>query len=202
MNARRLSFVASLCAVAALASSSCATTQEGPAKTAHSLKDYYPLAVGNSWTYVIKPAPPERAQATVELVSEENGFYRMNVGGQIAARSTSVTDGVRDMLREPLEVGNEWVAVPEASEVERYKIVSTDAVVKTPAGRFRDCIKVEMTTDIRSRDGQKGRLVGRWSYAPGIGPIHFVQVVELGDQLPKKNIEYVLVGYKIDDGEG
>jgi hypothetical protein len=197
MNAQRLTLLAAAVGAALLAS--CATTQEAAPKK-HTLRDYYPLAVGNSWTYVIKPAPPDHAQATVELVSEENGFYKMSVGGQLAARATSITDGVRDMLREPLEVGNEWVAVPDASEVERYKIVDNNADVKTPAGMFRGCVQVEMTTEIRSRDGQKGRLIGRWSYAPGIGPIHFVQTVELGEQPPRKNIEYILVGYKIDDG--
>lgn len=178
----------------------CATTKEAPTPT-HSIGDYYPLAVGNSWTYVIKPSPSANSQATVELVGEEQGFFKMSVGGQLAARSTSITDGVRDMIREPLTVGAEWVAVPESSEVERYRIISTDADMKTPSGMFRGCIRVEMTTEIRSRDGQKGRLVGVWTYAPGVGPIHFVQTLEIGEELPKKNIEYVLVGYKVADGD-
>lgn len=197
MTHLRLPLVCSL--LLSLVVAGCATTPSG-SKGSSRARDYYPLAVGNSWTYRVTPAPADAPLGEVKVVSEENGFYTIDFGGhrgQIGARATSITDGTRTLLEEPLAVGHEWVAVPAPSAVERYRIVATDADVKVPAGMFRGCVQVETEQEVTSREGVKGRLVGVWSYAPGVGPIHFVQKVHVGDAPPRKNVEYTLIRYRV-----
>lgn len=185
-----------LCTLLLVLAAGCATTPGGSPRSARA-RDYYPLAVGNAWTYRVTPAPPDAPLGEVAVVSEDNGFFALSVGGKIAARATSITDGTRTLLEEPLEVGHEWVAVPAPSAVERYRIIATDADVKVPAGMFRGCVQVQIEQDVTSREGVKGRLVGVWSYAPGVGPIHFVQKVHVGDAPPRKNVEYTLIRYRV-----
>lgn len=197
MTHLRLPLVCSL--FFALVVSSCATTPGG-SKGSSRARDYYPLAVGNSWTYRVTPSPADAPLGEVKVVSEENGFFSVDFGGhqaRIGARATSITDGTRTLIEEPLEVGHEWVAVPAPSTVERYRIVATNADVKVPAGMFRGCLQVETEQEVTSRDGTRGRLVGVWSYAPGVGPIHFVQKIYLGDAPPQKNVEYTLLRYRV-----
>lgn len=178
----------------------CATTPEASPRSDRA-RDYYPLAVGHSWTYRITPAPPDMPEGEIAIVSEEDGFFAFNVGHKIGARATSITDGTRNLLEEPLEVGHAWVAVPAPSAVERYSIIANDAEVKVPAGLFRGCVKVQTEEEITRRDGVKGRLVGVWSYAPGVGPVHFIQNIHVGDAPPQKNVEYTLVRYRVGDGK-
>jgi hypothetical protein len=188
---------AGLC-VAAVLAIGCGTTQEAATRSTR-VADYYPLVVGHSWTFIVTPSPPDQPQQTVTVVGENNGWFEMSVGPPLAARATSVTDGTMDLLRAPLEVGTEWVIVPSAATVLRNKIVAVDAELKTPAGLFRDCVQVQTEQDIRSREGKKGKLIGVWTYAPHIGPVHFVRRVELEGEQPKKDVEYVLVGYKLSE---
>lgn len=183
----------------ALIAAGCATTP-GAGKGSARARDYYPLAVGNSWTYRVTPAPPDAPLGEVKVVSEENGAFIVDFGGhqaQLGARATSISDGTRTLIEEPLEVGHAWVAVPAPSTVERYRILATDVDVKVPAGLFRGCLQVETEQEVTSREGVKGKLVGVWSYAPGVGPIHFVQKVYVGDEPPRKNVEYRLMRYRV-----
>ncbi len=193
--------LAAACALIVVVAAACATTRGG-AGASERARDYYPLAVGNSWTYRITPSPPDTPEGEIAIVSEQDGFFALNVGGKLATRATSVTDGTRNLIEEPLEVGHEWVAVPAPSAVERYRIVATDADVKVPAGMFRGCVQVQIEQEVMSREGVKGRLVGVWSYAPGVGPIHFIQRVHVGDDAPaRKNVEYTLVRYRVGDAK-
>lgn len=199
MRVRLLSALCSLAFLAALVPA-CATTSEAAVRSERA-RDYYPLAVGRSWTYRITPAPPDMPEGEIAVVSEQDGLFALNVGGHLGARATSITDGTRNLLEEPLEVGHSWVAVPAPSVVERYSIVAVDAEMKVPAGLFRNCVQVQIEQDVTSRDGVKGRLVGVWTYAPGVGPIHFIQNVHVGSAPARKNAEYTLVRYRTGDGK-
>lgn len=198
----RLPLLSALCSLVLVAviAGGCATTSDAPAGSERA-RDYYPLAVGNSWTYRITPAPADMPEGEIAIVAEQDGFFALNVGGKIGARATSVSDGTRNLIEEPLQVGHTWVAVPAPSAVERYEIIATDAEVKVPAGLFRGCVQVQIEQEVTSRDGVKGRLVGVWSYAPGIGPVHFIQNVHVGEAPAHKNVEYTLVRYRVGDGE-
>ena len=71
-------------------------------------------------------------------------------------------DGVREgdapEFKHPLKVGTEWIVSPR-----RYWIEALDAAVKTPAGEFKDCLRVAYL--IAEGDGGSGERY----YAPGIG---------------------------------
>jgi len=64
----------------------------------------------------------------------------------------------------PLKIGTEWIISPR-----RYWIEALDAAVTTPAGSFKNCLRVAYL--IAEGDGGSGE---RW-YAPGVG---LVKVVE------------------------
>ena len=64
----------------------------------------------------------------------------------------------------PVKVGLEWIRPPR-----RYFIELLDAVIETPAGKFKDCLRVAY--QIAEGDGGSGERY----YAPGVG---LVKVVE------------------------
>lgn len=64
----------------------------------------------------------------------------------------------------PVKVGTEWIISPR-----RFWIEALDAWVKTPAGRFEDCMRVAYL--IAEGDGGSGER----HYAPGIGLVKIVE---------------------------
>lgn len=64
----------------------------------------------------------------------------------------------------PVKIGTEWIIPPR-----RYWIEALDAWVKTPAGRFEDCMRVAYL--IAEGDGGSGER----HYAPGIGLVKIVE---------------------------
>jgi hypothetical protein len=109
-----------LCVPTGCATDDGAATSQSPAQQAAlKARDFYPLAVGNTWTYRSTPGDETR---TIAIVREEEGFFIDNntPPARLQTRSTGVYDGDRFLLEEPLEVGHKWLAVPSASEVERW----------------------------------------------------------------------------------
>lgn len=178
----------------------CASAEVKPTRSERA-RDYYPLAVGNRWVFRVKPAPPGQDRQEVRILSKDaDGFFVSNVGTRLAARSTGIFDGDRFLLEEPLETGHDWLAVPSVSTVERYRIIGTGVLINVPAGSFSDCVQVEIEQPITARDGRSGRLLGVWTYAPGVGPVHFVQRVELDGVPATTNAEYALVEFDLVAG--
>jgi len=64
----------------------------------------------------------------------------------------------------PVKVGTEWVRSPR-----RYWIEALDATVETPAGKFKDCLRVAYL--IAEGDGGSGER----HYAPGVGLVKIVE---------------------------
>lgn len=156
--------------------------------------DYYPLAIGHRWRFRVRPAPAGEEEQEIALVAQDaQGFFATNLGNRLMSRASGIFDGDRFLIEEPLRVGHTWMSVPSASTIERYRVLSTSAQVSVPAGTFTRCVQVEMAQAIRTREGNAGRLVGIWSYAPGVGPVHFVQRVEFDDGYAQVNAEYALV---------
>ncbi|MDE2292167.1 MAG: hypothetical protein KGL53_08800 [Elusimicrobia bacterium] len=131
--------------------------------------DYFPLAAGMFWEYE-STTPERRRRVRVEVLSvEESG------GTTRAAGRSRVGDGpwlefsvVRDAdsvriegvveLPLPPVVGASWNAGGDALRVE-----SDRAEARTPAGRFKDCLRVTVLI----AGGDAG--VGERLYAPGVG---------------------------------
>lgn len=141
------------------------TAAAGPA-------EYFPLAVGNSWTYVDEsPAlPPDRrgSARTVRILERTaDGYFRDSDRGELRADGACVHDRLRRLLCAPLVPGQAWASVVSASSTERYEIAAVGEAVDTPAGRFEGCVRVRA----HNRAGPTTDNVLEITYAPGVGPI-------------------------------
>lgn len=166
-------------------------------------RSYYPLAVGNSWTYRASPAPEGADTRRIEILREEEGFFVDNnePPARLQARSTGIFDGDRFLLEDPLEVGHAWMAIPTVSAVERYEIVATDLEVQTPAGHFLRCVRVKAEQEDASRGGPPVTLVVLWTYAPGVGLVSIEQRVRVGDKPAQRSLYIELIDYEVKPAE-
>lgn len=140
-------------------------------------RDYYPLAVGNRWTYDATFLGQKR-EAVVEITREENGFFRDTQGGELAIDGFGVRDQKRYLLRDPLEPGKEWTNVVSVSSVEHYKVIEAGASCEVPAGRYEACVRIEG----RNRVDEKTTLVNEMTFAPGVGLVRIAVTAEIGDK--------------------
>ncbi len=134
--------------------------------------DYFPLAVGNEWTYrdVSPSLPPDRqgAARTVRILERtRDGYYRDNERGELRADPDCVHDRSRRLLCSPFERGKAWSSVVSVSSTERYEIAAVGEAVQTPAGRFEGCVRVRA----RNRANATTDHVLEITYAPGVGPV-------------------------------
>ena len=140
--------------------------------------DYYPLVVGNSWTYDINMLGEQRSMS-VKIDSVANGFYRDSTGAELVADAFGVRDQKRYLLREPIEVGTTWTNVVSVSSVERYQITSAGLPCESPAGKFDDCVVVES----RNRASDTKTLVNDMTFARGVGMVRVAMVLENNGQI-------------------
>lgn len=173
---------------AALLTHGCAKRMEAEdtrAPAADSVGAYYPLAVGNQWTYLVNG----RADKPVEVkVLEENaeGYFVDSQGGQLKVDGFGVRDPKRYLLRGPIEAGRSWNNVVSVSSTERYQIVQAGVPCEVPAGAFQNCVQVEA----RNRVDQGTTIVGTWTYAPGVGMVRMEMAAERnGQRIPQTFLE-------------
>ena len=83
---------------------------------------------------------------------------------EVVKDSAEVRSGGVIEFKLPVKIGAEWIISPR-----RYWIEALDAEVKTPAGSFKNCLRVAYL--IAEGDGGSGERY----YAPGVG---LVKVVE------------------------
>ncbi len=146
----------------------CAHAQQ-PGRRGPSPADFYPLAVGNEWTYADRsPALREGASAerTVRILARDGeGFFRDSQRGELRADVDCLRDRVRRLLCRPFEVGKGWVSVVSETSTERYEIAAVDERVATPAGVFDGCVRVRAY----NRAGGGAQYLLETTYAPGVG---------------------------------
>lgn len=143
--------------------------------------DYYPLAVGNSWTYDAKFLGGDE-ERTVAIVRKDGVFFRDSMGGQLRLDPFGVRDEKRYLLREPIEVGTSWTNVVSVSSIERYRIVKVGHPCEAPAGKFEGCVTVESTNKADPRRS----LVNAMTFAPGVGIVRIqVTLVDGKKQIPQ-----------------
>lgn len=147
--------------------------------------DYYPLAVGNSWTYEVNMLGEKRT-VDVKIDGVVNGFFRDSTGAELIVDAYGVRDQKRYLLREPLEVGTSWTNVVSVSSVERYQITSVGLPCESPAGQFENCIVVES----RNRASDTKTLVNDMTFAAGVGMVRVAMSLENSGQLvPQTTLE-------------
>lgn len=132
--------------------------------------DYFPATVGSTWTFA--GHGNEYAAFTREVLYARGDKVQLqeNNGGTISASVYQISDQAitrvffqgeeydeQDrldaepnesmvILKAPLQAGTTW-----ETGAETRQIVRTDAEVETPAGKFTDCIEVEITGEYSQR---------------------------------------------------
>lgn len=164
--------------------------QEAPAQATASLEAYYPLAVGNRWTYRLNGR--EDKEVVVEVLREEEGYFLDNQGGQLTVDGFGIRDRKRYLLRGPLKQGEGWTNVVSVSSTERYRLLQVGVACQSPAGRFQGCVRVEG----RNRADERTTLINTLTFAPGVGLVRVETVAEVGSQIiPQTWLE--LVSYQV-----
>lgn len=159
-------------AAAATLAASCSHAPSAPTPAGAPVAEYFPLAVGSSWTYLDRsPALPPGARSperTVRIVGRgPDGFFRDSDRNELKVEGDCLRDRVRRLLCAPVEPGHAWVSVTGISATERYEIAAVGERVETPAGTFSGCVRVRA----HLRAGADAENVLELTYAPRVGPV-------------------------------
>jgi hypothetical protein len=182
-------------AAAALA---CSGAQPRPEKEpaaptpAESPAAFYPLAIGNSWTYEVTSGGGTRRD-TVQIVGRDGPWFLDDHRGRLRADETGVRDADRYLLRSPLTPGAKWTAV-ENLVVQRFEVVATQADVATRAGRFARCVVVRNEQPLANG---RGKYVTEWTYAPHVGLAQLVTQTVSASGTAHDQVRLELVSYRL-----
>jgi hypothetical protein len=182
----------------AVAAAACAHAPAGGAGTGSAPARYFPLAVGNEWTWEDQSPqlPPARRGAlrTVRITERTaDGFFRDSERGELRAEADCLRDRVRQLLCVPLEVGRSWKSVVSVSSTETYEIAAVGERVTTPAGTFSGCVRVRAV----NRAGAGAELVNEITYAPGVGPVR-IETFVVKDGAAAPQLRALLRGYRVE----
>jgi hypothetical protein len=145
---------------------------------------YYPLAVGNRWTYEVGLLGETTLQE-VRIVDREGALFVDSQGGRLTVDAFGVRDQKRYLLREPVAAGNSWTNVVSVSSIERYRILDQGGPCEVPAGRFEDCVRVEG----RNRVDADTTLVNELTFARGVGLVEVQTAAEhKGRRVPQARL--------------
>jgi hypothetical protein len=141
---------------------------------------WFPLAVGNEWTWLdLSPGqePGTARRRTVRIVSRDaDGFYVDDSRGALRSAHGCIQDRVRRILCTPFEVDRTWSSVVSETSTERYRIAATGLTATVPDGTFQDCILVQA----RNRAGGDAEVLLETTYAPGVGPVRIETFAVVG----------------------
>lgn len=158
------------------------------------VRDFYPLSVGNRWTYDVRMGN-RTERKSIEIVAEEQGFHRDSEGGLLRIDDEGLRDPQRYLLRDPLVKGTAWSSVPAPGSIESYEIVEAGTSCRTPAGTFARCVRVRG----ENRVAASRLLVSEWTYAEGVGLVELRTRIERGEDEFLPQIEMVLVSFERGD---
>lgn len=165
---------------AAAPASPAAPAATAPAARLPESARYFPLAVGNQWTYEATYLG-ERSTRRVELVAFRDGSYVDRDGRALRVDREGVRDQVRYLLHEPLTAGATWTSVVAPGSAEHYRVLSVQTPCEAPAGRFADCAEVESRTAADPANAAR-ILVNRVTFAAGVGIVRVRTELEEGQR--------------------
>jgi len=190
MRSKCWPWVASLCLVVTSWAAACGGPQRPPAREYRAV-DFWPLAIGNTWTYQISMRGAVQKKK-VAILKQENGYFVDSEGGRLQHHAAGVFDGERFLLRDPIALGAKWLAVPSANSLERNEIIATGFTTTVPAGVFDGCVRVQAV----NRMNQTQAMIAEWTYAPGIGLVQFISRLEVEGKQSEPQVTMVLVQYE------
>jgi hypothetical protein len=148
---------------------------------------YYPLAVGNSWTYAVSGSPEE---ARIEIVGRDGDWFLDDHRGRFRYEDGGVRDADRFLLRPPLAEGTHWTAV-ENLVVQHFEITSADASLVTAAGTFEHCVVVRTSSMVK----KDVTFSTEWTFAPHVGIARIVTSVTDGQGLATEQTRLSLTAF-------
>lgn len=157
------------------------------------LENYYPLAVGNEWSYEgVFVGKKERR--TIKIIKKEEGVFFDNGGGKLRFDSRGLRDDKRYLLRIPMHKTNKWISIPAPVAAEHYKYERLHFTDKVKAGVFDDCITVQSTITVDNTQ----QMTNTVTYAKGVGIIRISTIMH--DKSKKtQQVNMELIGYKVGD---
>ena len=174
-----------LCCSLALLACTTATTNTRPEKPQLTAADFYPLALGNTWSYEVKLLGETRQIEVTTLRKNGEGFVEDSTGAQFMADNYGVRDQKRYLLRNPIVTATKWTNVVSGSSVENYEITGAGQPCEAPAGKWNDCVVVES----RNRVEEGTVLVNEMTFAPGVGIVTLSTVLESnGKRIPQSTL--------------
>jgi hypothetical protein len=154
--------------------------------------EYYPLKIGNSWTYEVKFLGQKQVE-TIVVEKVEGEFFVMKTSNpnaeppKIKADAYGVRDEKRYLIREPVQAGTTWTNVVSVETTEHYKILSVGSGCEAVAGKFSDCVVVESRQRLPEN---KGLLINQMTFARGIGVVRIATEIEAnGQRLPQVSLD-------------
>jgi hypothetical protein len=152
---------------------------------------YFPLAVGNRWTYRATGGGTTAVE-DVQIRSVQDGQYADNRGRLLWVSQDGLRDQSRVILRSPVETGRSWNVVLGPDSVERWRIASVGKPCSTPAGNFPDCVEVE--SSIHPKPDVE--LVNHITFASGVGMVR-IRTTVLRNGVETPQTELVLTAYEV-----
>ena len=151
---------------------------------------YFPLAVGNRWSY--RTSGSGAAVEVVEIRGVKDGQYQDNKGRLLWVSPDGLRDQSRVLLRAPVETGRTWTVVLGPDSVEHWRIASVGTPCAAPAGKFPDCVEVE--SRVSPADGVQ--LLNHLTFAAGVGIVRIrTTLVRNGVETPQT--ELLLTAYEV-----
>jgi hypothetical protein len=151
---------------------------------------YYPLAVGNSWTYAFRGSDK---QETIRIIGQDGPWFIDDHRGRLRYEKDGVRDADRYLLRGPLAVGAKWSAV-ENLVVQRFEVVSVDSSAVTEAGTFTRCVVVRNQQPLAKKGAA---FVTEWTYAPRVGLVQLVTSTLDAQGRQQEQTRLQLVAYRL-----
>ncbi|NOZ86350.1 MAG: hypothetical protein GXP49_08780 [Deltaproteobacteria bacterium] len=196
----RLILLLVLPAVGCAGSRSSIRNHEVPAK-AHArdiIKDYYPLRIGNTWTYEVNTLG-EKTEQVITVDRKDGKFFHLSggAGGLIYRDGYGIRDMHRYILRFPVKLGGNWESILSPDSIEYYEVTAVGKKVSVPAGSFDGCVEVLSKHSI---DKTK-TLVNRMTFAPGVGLVKIETELHQQGKNPVPQVVLRLARYKVAPSE-
>lgn len=154
---------------------------------------FWPLNLGNTWTYS-RRFLGETGSLTVSIAKRgEDDSYVDSTGSKLWVTPFGVRDATRYLLRSPLEKGEHWRAQTGPETTEFFEVIEDDAQITVPAGHFEHCLIVRSTTRLPAG----ARMLNVAAYAPQVGLVRNETLVENNQKRQASQVLLELVSYQI-----
>ncbi len=181
--------------------------------------NYYPLAVGDHWTYEFVPGGKRYDADVTEskvlngtttyayaigdsysyMAVQPDGIYQFAQGEPQSPTNAIVFDPPQCMYKLPFQVNDTWntpvllqPTEPKSDHVQLYGRMESFEDVSVPAGKFKQCARV-LIDDPRDSPAEVTEL---W-FAPNVGIVKTLTQLTRSDGLPAKVYGTELVSYKL-----